>query len=120
MSSLLKRSKQLSTQKSNLDKQLSKMKKEKTKKKSTTNRTPISSPVDIGDQLSSVVQRGVGGTLRMYPSCVDFARVYADPFSTTSARIPVLPLLPSKLVRFNYIGSSVISNTGTGDRKSVV
>jgi hypothetical protein len=65
---------------------------------------------DIGDQLSSVVKNGYGKTLSMYPSCVDFARVYADPFSTIGARIPELPLLPSKLVRFSYSGTSVISN----------
>lgn len=76
------------------------------------NAPTVSSPVDLGDQLSSVVKNGYGATLRMYPSCVDFARVYADPFSIESARIPHLPLLPSKLVRFTGQGSTVVSSSG--------
>lgn len=68
----------------------------------------------IGKQLSSIVEQGYGATLKMYPSVVNFASVYADPFTTLSARIPMLPLLPSKLIRVSAAGNGVISNASTG------
>jgi hypothetical protein len=35
---------------------------------------------NYGKQLGSIVQKGYGGTLRMYPSTLHFAQVYANPF----------------------------------------
>lgn len=69
---------------------------------------------DPGDQLSKIATMGYGKVLASYPSVMNFASVYSDPFSTLSARIPMLPLMPSKLVRFVVTGSSVISNAKTG------
>lgn len=93
-------------------------KKQKPKNKPKTNRVPMTQVLDNksdpGNQLASIVNNGYGKTLSMFPSCVDFARVYADPFSTASARIPILPLLPSKLVRTTVTASSVIASSGVG------
>ena len=68
--------------------------------------------MDPGEQLSKIASVGYGKVLASYPSVLNFATVYADPFLSTSARLPMLPLLSSKLVRFVASGSSVISNVG--------
>lgn len=54
---------------------------------------------DYGSQLGSVVSKGYGATLGAYPSTRDFARVYTDPFSRQSARIPDFPVMPTTLIR---------------------
>lgn len=70
--------------------------------------------VDMGNQLSAIARHGYGKVLAQFPSVLNFAQVYADPFSTISARIPMLPLQPSKLSRYTISGTGVIASSGTG------
>jgi len=58
-----------------------------------------SGDADYGKQLANVVRKGYGATLRAFPSTAAFAKVYADPLSTRSARIPDFPVYPSTLIR---------------------
>lgn len=65
-----------------------------------------------GNQLSSVVSKGLGGTLRMYPSTLKFGQVYGDPFTKEEAKLPVLPILPTKMLRTVSSGNGTISSAG--------
>jgi hypothetical protein len=66
---------------------------------------------DYGSQLSSVLKRGYGATLRSYPSTAAFAKVYLDPFSLQSARMPDFPVYPSTLVRIEQEFTMVANPT---------
>jgi hypothetical protein len=62
-------------QKRNVDLQRSRLLSGKTAKQQTSEVVP-----NYGKQLGSIVSKGYGGTLRMYPSTLHFAQVYANPF----------------------------------------
>jgi len=68
---------------------------------------------DYGSQLSSVVKRGYGRTLASFPTTRAFGKVYLDPFSTESARLPDFPVYPSTLIRLE-VEVVVTSGTGSG------
>lgn len=69
---------------------------------------------DYGKQMKQVVKKGLGATLRMYPSTASFGYVYLDPFTNTQARLPVLPIYATKLVRSTASGQGVLNGTGIG------
>lgn len=69
---------------------------------------------NYGQQMKSVVQKGLGATLRMYPTTANFGYVYMDPFTITQARLPVLPIYATKLVRSVAGGNGIINSTGIG------
>jgi len=88
----------------------------KTKKSKNRVRKPFR-PNEVptyGDQIISQMQHGYGKTLQMVPTTANFAKVYSDPFTKESARIPVFPIVSSQLERFFCSGSSVANAQGYG------
>lgn len=69
---------------------------------------------NYGSQMISAMTKGYGATLAMYPSTLDFARVYSNPFEMTPARMPVLPVYATKMVRNFVAGRGVTNGTGIG------
>ena len=69
---------------------------------------------NYGSQMKSVVKNGLGATLRMYASTVHFGEVYTFPWSKVGARLPLLPIYPTKLVRSVLSGNGILNNTGIG------
>lgn len=69
---------------------------------------------DYGGQLTNVVQKGLGATLRMYPETINFAEVYTDPFSIKEARLPFLPIYSTKVVRSIVRANGAIGTNGFG------
>lgn len=67
-----------------------------------------------GSQINNVLKQGLGATLRSIPSALDFARVYADPFSTRGARLPILPIYSTKLLRTRSTGTGILNTNGFG------
>jgi hypothetical protein len=66
---------------------------------------------NYGRQLGSIVSKGYGGTLRMFPSTLHFAQVYANPFLTIGARLPAFPVRNSQLFQTLVDG---VMNTNAG------
>lgn len=67
---------------------------------------------DYGQQLSQILRKGYGATLRSYPSTAAFAKVYLDPLSLRSARLPDFPVFPSTLVRIEQEFTLTAPTTG--------
>lgn len=93
----------------------------KNKKQSKKNKAPIYAQMKLpsklgnyGGQLKSVVKRGLGETLRMIPSTANFGRVYMNPFETYGARLPVLPIYATKMLRTTCSGSGILNQDGFG------
>lgn len=79
-----------------------------TRPKKTSKKRALES-TDYGDQLVSVVEHGLGATLRLSKGAMAFARALHDPFdSDLTPRFPVLPILPTMVGRvFAHIDQSV-------------
>lgn len=67
-----------------------------------------------GQQLVDVMNKGYGQTLSMYPSTLAYAKVYADPFTTEGARIPVFPVVSSALEKYYATGKGSTNPNGNG------
>jgi hypothetical protein len=69
---------------------------------------------NFSNQVSSILTKGYGKTLSLTPSVANFAKVYSDPFSVESARLPAFPLVPSQLTRTFCSGTGRCNNNGYG------
>jgi hypothetical protein len=87
-------------------------KQSKKNNKNQKSRQSAPSNDNYGVQLTNVVKHGLGATLRMYPSTLNFGRVYGDPFSKEGARLPVMPILPTKMLRTVASGNGMFNSSG--------
>lgn len=94
------------------NKNKSKQNNNKPKKVNRMRARPMDVPVD--KQFSSIMDKGYGKTLSMFPGTAAFAKVYTDPFSTDSARIPVFPIVSSSLERYYATGKGSTNANGNG------
>lgn len=67
---------------------------------------------NYGKQMQSVLNVGLSKTLQMYPSTLAFGKIYGDPFLKENARLPVLPILPTKMLRTVASGNGIFNSSG--------